>query len=149
LVGSPDAIVLRERARVVGEALTRTTTDVMPQDTARALMSVAATSASQDPLRAQAVGYRALCEAKRLYDLHERSCAAFRAALLDLEAGGSPHAAWARLQVVDACLLASEPVSAMTELQRLESFATEHGYVRVLGRIHWLQGLIHLRKGEF
>src|SRR5437773_9072094 len=68
LVGSPDATVLRERARLVGEALTRTTTDAMPRDTARALMSVAATSASQDPLRAQAVGYHALSEAKRLYD---------------------------------------------------------------------------------
>ncbi len=149
LVGSPDANVLRARAVSVGEALSRTTTDTMPRDTARALVSPELTAPSQDPLRSQALGYRAWHEARRLYDLQESSCSAFRAALAALEAGGSPHAAWTRLEVVDACVLASDPLTAMTELRRLEPFAKERGYLRVVGRSQWLQGLIHLHQGEF
>lgn len=109
LVGHPDANLHRERARLVGDALLRTTSDAMPKDAARALAEPLPTAASRDPLRAQALGYRALHEAKRVYDLQEPSCTAFRGAQRELQEGGSPYAAWARLQVVTTCLSPSEP----------------------------------------
>jgi len=148
LVGHPDANLHRERARLLGDALSRTTGDAMPQDAARALAEPAATAVSRDPLRRQALGYQALREAKRLHDLQEPSCSSFRGAARDLEAGGSPCAAWARLQTVNACLLASDQNAAMVGLRGLESLAEARGYVQCLGRVRWLQGLIHVRRGE-
>ena len=148
LVGHPDANLYRERARLLGEALQRTTGDAMPQDAARALAAPAATAASRDPLRSQALGYQALREAKRLYDLQEASCPQSREAHRNLEVGGSPWAAWARLQIVRACLFPSEPKAAMGELGALESLAAAGGYVQLLGRIRWLQGLFDLYRGE-
>ena len=148
LVGHPDANLHRERARLLGDALSRTTGDAMPKDAARALAASAATTTSRDPLRSQALGYQALREAKRLYDLQERSCSTFRAAVRDLGVGGSPYAAWAQLQVVSACLYPAKQQAALTELARLESVAEPHLYLQVLGRVRWLQGLIHLHRGE-
>jgi CHAT domain-containing protein len=148
LVGHPDANLHRERARLVGNALSRTTGDAMPQDAARALAEPAATAASRDPLRSQALGYQALREAKRLNDLTEPPCAAFRGALRDLQAGGSPYATWARLQVVIACLYPSEQQAALAELGRLETVAVPRGYAQLLGRLRWMQGLIHANRGE-
>jgi len=148
LVGRPDASLHRERARLVGDALLRTTSDALPQDAAHALVEPAATAASRDPLRSQAIGYQALREAKRLYDLQESSCSHFRAAVRDLEAGGSPYATWARLQTVSACLFPFEQAAALAELERLETVAEPRGYAQLLGRICWLQGLIHVYRGE-
>src|SRR5439155_6890934 len=147
LVGRPDADLFRERARLVGDALLRTTTDAMPRDIARALAEPVGAS-SRDPLRSQAIGYQALREAKRLSDLLEPSCCRYRAALRDLEAGGTPYVAWARQQVVTTCLLSSGQTAAMTELVPLEALASTHGYIQLLGRVRWLQGLIHVYRGE-
>ncbi len=148
LVGHPDARLHRDRARLLGEALLRTTGDAMPQDAARALGEPVASAASRDPLRAQASGYQTLGEAKRLYDLHQSSCAPFRTAVRDLEAGGSPYAAWAQLQVVSACLYPSKQEAALAELARLETIAEPRAYVHVLGRVRWMQGLIHVIRGD-
>jgi CHAT domain-containing protein len=148
LVGHPNASLHRERARLIGDALLRTTTDALPQDAARALVSPVPTRASADPLRSQALGYQVLREAKRFYDSHEPSCSQFRGARRDLEAGGSPYAAWARLQVVSACLYPVQQQAALAELARLEDVAEPNRYVRLLGRIYWLQGLIHVIKGD-
>jgi CHAT domain-containing protein len=148
LVGRPDASLHRERARLGGDALLRSTSDAMPRDAARALAQRTATTSSRDPLRSQATGYQALREAKRLYDLQESSCSPFRAAVRDLAVGGSPYAAWARLQAVSACLLVSDQKAAMSELDALESLAEPRGYIQFLGRVRWVQGLIHLRRGE-
>jgi CHAT domain-containing protein len=148
LVGRPDASLHRERALLLGDALLRTTTDALPQDAARALLSSAPTTTSRDPLRSQALGYQALREAKRFYDRQEPACEPFRAAVRDLELGGSPYEAWARLQVVSACLNPSEPQSALEELGRLATIAEPHGYLQLLGRVQWMQGLIHIYRGD-
>ena len=140
LVGHPDADLHRERARLIGEALERTTTDTMARDTARALTAPGAT-ASRDPLRSQAQGYRGLAEARRLYDRQETSCPAARTAFRDLESGGSPYAGWARLQTVIACQYLSPRKEALTQLGRLEAFAQPRGYIQLLGRVRWIQGL--------
>ncbi len=148
VVGHPDADVHCERARLLGEALLRTTSDAMPRDAARALAEPTPTAASRDPLRSQALGYQALRESVRLYDLQEPSCSASRDALRELDAGGSPYAAWARLQTVIACLYPSEPRLAIVELRGLESLAEPQGYTQLLGRVRWIQGLIHGMRGE-
>ncbi len=148
LVGHPDAKLFRERAGLLGEALLRTTSDAMPRDAARALAEPTPTAASRNPLRSQALGYQALREAKRLYDLQEPCCSEFRDALTELEAGGSPYAAWARVQTVSACRFDSEPKAAMAELRQMESFAERQAYVQLLGRAHWLLGLRQGMRGE-
>jgi CHAT domain-containing protein/tetratricopeptide (TPR) repeat protein len=148
LARHPDANLHRERARLLGEVLLRSTGDAMPQDAARALAEPLPAANSRDPLRSQALGYQALREAKRLYDLQEPSCLPFRGALRDLQAGGSPYSAWARLQVVIACLYPSEQHAALAELGRLEAVAVPRGYVQLLGRLRWMQGLIHGNRGE-
>ncbi len=148
LVGHPDANVHREHARLVGDALFRTTTDALPRDAARALAEPEASATSRDPRRSQAVGYQAFREAKRLYELQEPACPQFRNALRELETGGSQYVAWATQQVVAACLLASQQSAATTELDRLEALANAHGYMQVLGRTYYLQGLIHGYRGE-
>jgi len=147
LVGHPDTNLHRERARLLGDALSRTTGDAMPRDAARALAEPAATT-TRDPLRSQALGYQTLREAKRLSDLQEHSCLAFRTAVRDLEVGGSPYAAWAQLQVVSLCLYPSKQQAALVELARLETVAEPRGYVQLLGRVRWMQGLIHAVQGE-
>ena len=114
LEGRSDAGRLRDEAQLVGDALLRATGDALPHETARALGSVTAASR----LRSQAVGLQALQAAQRLYDRLEPSCAVNRAALRDLEAGGSPRAAWARLQVVITCLFAKDQKAAVAELAR-------------------------------
>jgi CHAT domain-containing protein len=149
LVGRPDANVYRERARLVGDALFRTTGDALPRDAARALDDPPLTAASLDPLRSQALGYQGLREAKRLFDDEEPSCAQSRAAVRELEAGGSAWAAWAARQVVIACLPQSGQKSALAELDRLEKVAEPRAYLQLLGHVRWLQGLIHVRQGEF
>ncbi|PYQ19310.1 MAG: hypothetical protein DMF81_22310, partial [Acidobacteria bacterium] len=148
LVGRPEASLHREHARLVGEALLRSTSDAMPRDAARALAEPAATAVSRDPLRSQALGYQALRDAKHLYDFQAPSCSSFRAAVRDLEAGSSPYATWARLQIVGACLYPAEQQVALAELRRLETIAEPHGYAQLLGRVCWLQGLIHGDRGE-
>jgi CHAT domain-containing protein len=147
LAGHPDANLHREHAHLVGDALFRTTDDAMARDTVRALGEPVAT-VSRDPLRSQALGFRKLREAKRLYDLQEPSCSAFRGALLELEAGASPYAAWARLQVVSACLYPSEQQAALAELKNIETIAEPRSYVHLLSRVRWMQGLIHVLRGD-
>ena len=56
IVGHPDASILRDRAQIVGEALSRATTDAMPQEAAHALVALTSAAAPRDPLRAQASG---------------------------------------------------------------------------------------------
>jgi len=148
LVGHPDAKLHRERARLVGDALWPTTSDAMARDTARALAEPAVAVASRDPLRSQAVGYRAFRDAERLYDVQEPSCSPFRGALRDLEAGASPYAAWAGLQVVITCLFPSEQLAALTELSRLEAVAAARSHAQILGRIQYMQGLIEGLRGD-
>jgi CHAT domain-containing protein len=148
LVGHPDASVHRERARLLGDALLRSTRDAMAKDTALALAEPLPTAASRDPLRAQALGYRAFREAKRLTARQVPSCAQNRDAVRDLEAGGSPYAARARLQVVITCLFPSQHGPALAELARLESAAEADRHLQLLGRVHWVQGLIHAHRGQ-
>ena len=87
-------------------------------------------------------------EAKRLYDLQEPSCSAFRAALGDLQAGGSPYVAWARLPGGHRLPLPSEPHAALAELARLDVSRGSPRLSQLLGRVRWLQGLIHGHRGE-
>jgi CHAT domain-containing protein/tetratricopeptide (TPR) repeat protein len=148
LVGRPDASLHRERARLVGEALAHTTSDVMPRDAARALAEPAPTASSRDPLRSQARGYQMLHEAKRLYELQEPACALFRGVVRDLDSGGSPYTAWAQLHVVIACLYLSEPQAALAELGRLEGVAEHRSYAQLLGRVQYMQGLIDTLQGD-
>jgi CHAT domain-containing protein/tetratricopeptide (TPR) repeat protein len=147
LAANPDVNLHAERAGVIGNALARTTGDAMARDAAEALTEPLDTR-SRDPLRSQALGYRALREAKHLHDLQHSSCAAFRGALRELQAGGSPYSAWASQQVVGVCLLPAEQTAAVTELERLELLAHTHGYVQLLGRLHWLTAHIHAVRGE-
>jgi CHAT domain-containing protein len=145
LVGHPDAALHRERARLVGDALLRVTTDAMPRDAARALGELPANATARDPLRSQAVGYKLLAGARR----GEPSCTEFREALDALRAGGSVYAAWAAQEVVSACLLESEHEKALVELDRLRGIAEPAAYVQLLGHVRWLQAVIQARRGEF
>jgi CHAT domain-containing protein len=148
LLGHPDASLHRERARLLGDALFRATSDALPQDAARALAAPAPVAASRDPLRSQALGYQTLREAKRLSDRAEPWCEPSRGAARDLDAGGSPYAGWARLQVVSACRQPVEQRAALNELGRLETIAGPQRYGELLGRVAWMQGLIHASRGE-
>jgi CHAT domain-containing protein len=148
LVGHAEANLHRERARFLGDALFRSTGDAMARDTARALAEPAAPAASRDPLRSQALGYQALRMAMRLYDVHQPSCSAFRAAQRELEAGGSPYVGWARLHVVITCFYPSQPQAANKELALLESAAVPGSYVQLIGRLRWLQGLTRGGRGD-
>jgi CHAT domain-containing protein len=148
LVGHPDADIHRDHARLLGAALSRATGDAMLQDAARAFTQPEATASSRDPLRSQALGYRALHEAKRAYSLDEPSCSLFRGAFRDLKAGGSPYADWATQQVVSTCLYPSEPQAALAELRRLVLVAEPRNYVGLLGRVHWMRGLLQGVHGD-
>jgi CHAT domain-containing protein/tetratricopeptide (TPR) repeat protein len=148
LVGHPDAALHRERARLVGDALLRTTTDAMPRDAARALSEPAASATSRDPLRSEATGYQIMREAQRLESLREPSCEPYRDAARHLSAGGSAYAVWAAQQVVSACLVDSEPDEALPQLEQLTKLVEPLGYVQALGHVRWLQGLVHGRRGD-
>ncbi len=147
LMGQPDAGLRQERARVVGEALSRTTGDALPRDAVRALSGPTTATDSRDPLRSQANGYRTLREAMRLQGLLEPSCAQFRAARHHLESGGSSYAAWVGQYVVGTCLMESDPKAALAELERLGDAAEQQGHLHLLGHVRWLEGLIHAREG--
>ena len=148
LAGQPNALVLRGQAQQVGEALLRTTGDALPRDAALALASPPS-GPSRDPPRTQALGYRTLHEAQRLYDLQQPSCDTFSESRRLLESGGSPYSAWARERIVVACFYPAEPQAAFAELGRIEAFAEPRAYVRLLGRVHWVQGLFHIHRGGF
>src|SRR5262249_12958522 len=88
-------------------------------------------------------GFKELLEARRLYDQDLPSCDHGRAAVQNLDSGGSPYAAWSRLHLVFACLFpAQQTAAAFVELDRLEKLAESRGYVQLLGRVHWVRGLI-------
>ena len=147
LVGRPEAGTHRERVVLLGEAISRATADALPADVARALGNpVSATS--PDPLRAQALGFKAFQEAQRLYDLQEPSCDTFRAARRELRAGGSPFAGLAHRQAINACLLKSDHATAMAELDGLRHGSIARGYIELEGRARWLQGLVHAYRSE-
>jgi CHAT domain-containing protein/tetratricopeptide (TPR) repeat protein len=148
LTGHPNAVVLRTQARQVGEALLRTTGDALPQDAALVLASPPS-GPSRDPPRTQALGYRALQEGQRLYDLQQPSCSTFRESRRLLESGGSPYSAWARERIVVSCLYPTESREALGELSRIESIAKRRGHVRLLGRVQWMEALFHIQRGEF
>jgi len=147
LTGHPNALVLRTQAQQVGEALFRTTGDALPRDAALVL-ALPLSGASRDPPRTQALGYKALHEAQRLYDLQQPSCDTFREARSLLDEGGSNYAAWASERIVSSCreLRGSE---GLAELNRLEGVVTELPYLRLLARVHWGQGLLDADRGAF
>ena len=154
LVGHPDENLHREHARLLGAALLRVTGDAMArtpprpwplQERPRRNRSA---RTSPDPLRAQAQGFVALAEAKRLYDLQEPACEPFRAAARDLAKGQSPYVAWVRQQVIAACFFSSDQAAARAELDHLEPVARQKSHLQLLGRIFWLQGLLHGYRGE-
>lgn len=147
LVGHPDALLHRERAGLIGDALFRTTTDTLPRDTSLSLGG-SAVAGSPDPLRSQALGYRAFREGKRLYAMQGSACATFQAAHDDLERGGSPYAASARLQVVVSCLYPAEPREGLALLEGLESEAKAQGSTYLLARVEYMKGLLHAVDGQ-
>ena len=114
LVGHPEAGLLRERARLVGEAL-------LARDHRRD--APGGGSCSRRAHRARRLratrsarrrsGYRTLREAKRLNDLQEPSCQRPATRARELEAGGSPYAAWARQQMVDRRVSSARPQPAV------------------------------------
>jgi CHAT domain-containing protein/tetratricopeptide (TPR) repeat protein len=147
LAGRPAASGLRESARLVAAALEKTTGDGLLLDAAGAL-EAGPSPDSRAAVRAQALGYRTLHEAERLYGLERGSCATFREALRLLDDGRSPYAARAREQTVNACLYPGAPEAGLDELGRIETAAERHGYPWLLARVRWLQGLFHARRGE-
>lgn len=147
LTGHPTALILRTQAQQVAEALLRTTSDTLPRDAALALASPRS-GPSRDPPRTQALGYKALHEAQRLSDLQQDSCDTFRESLRLLESGGSPYSAWTRERIVVACLYPAKLQAALAELNRVEAIAKQGGYVRLLGRVHSMEGLVHAHRGE-
>jgi CHAT domain-containing protein len=148
LVGHPDARRYRGELQTLAAALFRTSSDALALATARALSEPRAGGVSGDPLRLQALGFRAHAEGRRLYDLQDPSCGSFRDARAHLEAGASPHAARAALEVVIACLYQAQHEAALRELRRLETLSRAEGWGHFLGRVHWIQGLLHGRRGE-
>jgi len=148
LTGHPNALVLRIQAQQAGEALLRTTGDALPRDAALALASPPS-GPSRDPPRTQALGYKALQEAQRLYDLGQPSCDTFRESRRLLESGGSPYAAWAGERIVSACSGLGASEEGLAALNRIEAPAKSRGYVRLLARVHWVQGLLYVRRGIF
>jgi hypothetical protein len=80
------------------------------------------------------MGYKALREGQRLYELSEaHTCETFREARRSLEEGASPYAGWARERVVVACLYPALPRDGLTELAAIEALAGPRGYLRLLG----------------
>jgi CHAT domain-containing protein len=148
LTGQPNAALLRTQAEHVGDALFRTTGDVLHRDAARAL-SAQPFGGARDPPRLQAQGYKALQEAQRLHDLGEPSCEAFRGSRRLLEGGGSPYAAWASVRTVVGCLYPDHPKQALAELSPLAGAAEQSHYQLLLARIHWMQALFHANLAEF
>jgi CHAT domain-containing protein len=147
LAGRPEEPVLRSQARMAGEALARTNGEALPRDAARAL-EPDDSAAGPAALEAQALGYRALRGALRLYADHKASCAPFREARRLLEQGGSPYASWVGERVVTACFYPAHPQPAFDELARIGTVAKQRGYLQLLGRVRWMQGLFHARRAE-
>jgi CHAT domain-containing protein/tetratricopeptide (TPR) repeat protein len=148
LTGHPNALIFRRQAQQIGEALFRATGDALPRDSALAMVS-SPSAASRNPLHSQALGYKALQEGQRLYDLKEKyPCQAFGEARRRLEEGASPYAAWARERVVVACLYPAEPREGQSELRGIAVLAATRGYRRLLGRAQWMEALFHVNQGE-
>ncbi|HXK11669.1 MAG TPA: CHAT domain-containing protein [Vicinamibacteria bacterium] len=145
LEGRTDAADLRAQAQVIGDALLARTGDALARDAARALEP---SSTSPDALRAQASGYRALHEAERLADLQQSACETFREAHRLLDEGGSPYALHARERGVTQCLDRIKPEAALAELDRVEVLAQQHSYGQLVGRARWVQGYVHVSRGE-
>jgi CHAT domain-containing protein len=141
LTGRPDARRLRDQARLIGDALLRTTGDALARDAALALEPNGPAS-SAAAFRTQALGYRALHDAQHLYEIQQPSCGPFRQARRLLDEGGSPYAAWVGERIVTACFYPSEPQAALAELRRVEVVAEEHAYLVLLARTRWMQGLV-------
>jgi len=148
LTGHPDATVLRTQAERAGEALLRTTGDALPRDAALAL-SLPASVGSRDPPRAQALGYKALREAQRLYDLGKPSCQPFRESHNLFKQGGSPFADWAHERVIVTCLLPAKGRAFLQELSHLEDAARRKQYGKILARALWIKALYYSDAGDF
>jgi len=149
LEGRADERALTDEARLLGDALLLRTGDALPSETALALAAPPAAAAAADPLRRQALGFRALRDGERLYDRRaESSCPLHRGAVRELEAGASPRATWARLQVVTTCLFLTDRKAATAELGRIEAVATTRRFTHLRGRVHWMQGLILAEGGD-
>ena len=143
LASRPEAGRIAEQTRLVADALFRATTDAMPRAAAQALVS-SGLGPSRDPPRQQALGYKSLQEAQRVYEAHQHPpCTAFRNAHRQLEAGGSVYAVWARERIVVTCLYQADTKAALMELGRLRSIGETRGYVRLLARVDWMNALIH------
>jgi CHAT domain-containing protein len=147
LAPAGDARPLAEQAALVGGALWRRTGDALPRDAAAALQSTVAL-AGRDPPRAQALGYRLLAEARRRDETQRPACETFREAQRLLSQGGSPYAAVAAERTVSRCLYPSRLDAARAELARLATDAEPRGYLLLLARTRWLQGLIAVTQGE-
>jgi CHAT domain-containing protein len=143
-----DAAADRERLELVAAAISRATGDALPADTVRAISDPEATATAADPVGAQAAGFAALREAERLFDRQEPPCHAYRRALRELRAGGSPYTAWVGQQLVNACLLRPDPARAVAELDRLLPAAVTRRHTDVRCRVHWRRGLLHGFRGE-
>jgi CHAT domain-containing protein len=148
LANQPQAAVLRGQTELAGEALLRTTGDAMPHDAAVAL-SAPRSGGSRDPPRLQALGYKALHEAQRLWDVQQPACSPFREAQRILQSGGSPYAGWARERVVVTCFYyKGDYRAALPELARVAKDAERLRYVALVGRAQWMTGLIRGARGE-
>lgn len=148
LTGHPSAPVLRTQAQQVGEAIFRTTSDALPRDAALAL-AAPPSGPSRDRPQVQALGYRALQEAQRLYELGKPACEGFRQSRRLLQEGRSPFAEWARERVLVTCVNPVRGPEVLAEAAWLEGVARQKGYGRLLGRALWTRALYHSDGGDF
>jgi CHAT domain-containing protein len=148
LAARPEATRIRAEADLLGDALFRSTGDALPRDTARALIQPEKTATSPDPLRAQAQGFLALQKAQRQAAATQPACPAARDGSRELEGGGSPRVVWARLRVVVHCLYGVDSPRARRELVGLEALSASRGYLQLLGRVHWMRGLVAIEDGN-
>jgi CHAT domain-containing protein/tetratricopeptide (TPR) repeat protein len=149
LANDPNAASLKANAELIGDALLRTTGDAMPRDAALAVPAPPS-GQSRDPPRTQALGYKALQSAERMYDAGQANCPPSRKAQRLLQSGDSPYRAIAQYRAVVGCFYFSLQFEAgIAELSRIELNAEQHHYSQLLGRVRQLQGLFLLHKGEF
>jgi CHAT domain-containing protein len=150
LANRSEADAIQREIRLVADELLQATGDPQARDSAMALERGPRPAASRDGLQAQARALRTYAEGMRLYD-HDRmaqACPLFRQARAGFERTSNPGAGWAWLYVVIACHYPARLDEAVADLAALRTLGETRGYTQLVGRVAWMQGLVHGVRAE-
>jgi CHAT domain-containing protein/tetratricopeptide (TPR) repeat protein len=134
-------------ARLYGRALADGVGDRMALDAA---LAIEGASASQDRADRLARAHQLFRDGRALYeqDRVADSAPRFSEARRSLVDARSPFAGWATLQLAIAHYYRSEFEQSTALLEALGRDASERAHLRLLGRVRWMQGLIHFVGGQ-